>query len=109
MEHQDWTPVTFTKKTVEQKKEVSVNKQNYDAAKHNERVNSDDYKPKTITSKMAQEIRNGRSMKKLTQKQLAVQSGIQENLIKDYENSKGVYNAGNLNKIAKVLGIKITR
>ena len=66
-------------------------------------------KIKKISRNTAQFIIKARTEKKLTQVQLAGSCNLDKKIINDIENCNCVYNAIHINKISRVLGVKIPR
>lgn len=66
-------------------------------------------KLKIVSHEMAQFIAKSRTEKGLKQVDLAKQTNLDTKTISDIERGGCVYNATQINKIAKVLGVKIPR
>ena len=107
MLHQDWNPVVFhgksthTRKTNTRKTKIkSTTKPNT-----NNKIKLTT-KPPSLTLRKA--LIKGRNEKKLSQKDLALQLNIKQNIITAYEN--GTLKPGNriLEKLQRILGIKLT-
>lgn len=129
--NQDWHTVTIrkpvTKKSLKEEKEKLLKVPNADRKvvqkKHlNENThtnvsrsvreeNGDVPKMNYVSHAMSQIIRKTRLEKKYTQEDLAKLCNLDKNIISDIENpiKQTVYNAQNVNKIAKALGITIPR
>ena len=67
----------------------------------------DTFKHKTVGSEVGKRIAQARCEKKISQKQLANAIFIHENIIKEIESGKAIYNAVVINKIDKYLGTKV--
>jgi putative transcription factor len=108
MDHQDWTTVVLKKKS---DKKINQNNQNNQSNQNNfkKQDNDDKIQIKKVSKQMARQIIDGRVAKKMTQLNLAQQSCIDIKMIKEIENTSCVYNSDHINKISKVLGIKIDR
>jgi len=108
-EHQDWTP-TVLKKFVPQTKTVTVKPH---TTNNGPKVTYEDGEEqvtiKKVTKEMAKTISDARNLKKLTQIQLAQQCKLDKAIINQIEQANCIYNAQQINAIAKVLGIKIAR
>ncbi len=106
---QDFEPkvINNTTKNKEQKKTIarppSVAKITYDDD-GNEIV-----KLKTVSREMAQFIIKARTDKGLKQSDLAKQANLDAKTVAEIERGGGLYNAGQINRIAKVLGVNIPR
>lgn len=122
---QDWTPVIF-KSNSKNKKNTGIqknlqniqcqkkfnagqNKQNkLDFSKKiEEKMDNDTFRLPTISKNIKIQMQQSRQEKGLTQKQLAQKCNLPENIIKDYEQGKGIPNQQHLNKINKVLSSQI--
>jgi putative transcription factor len=120
---QDWTPVVFKKKAPAKKilpknglvantvKKASGGKNSQtiqvNSKKIEEAIDNDEFIIPKISVDTKTQIQQGRQVKGLTQKQLAQKCNLPENVIKDYEQGKGVPKKQDLVKIGKVLGITI--
>jgi len=110
MDHQDWTPVVFRKKSTYQQKEtvkvaVQPNQQNKNRPKLKD---EDDEIPqiKTYGTDYGIRVSQERCSKKLSQKQLAAQINEKIDVIKSIENGKGIYNPSVTQKVFKILAVK---
>lgn len=109
MDHQDWTTVVLKKNKSDKKpSETNQNKQ-VNQNNYKKQDNDDKIQIKRVSKQMARQIIDGRVAKKMTQINLAQQSCIDIKMIKEIENGLCVYNSDHINKISKVLGIKIER
>lgn len=107
---QDWTPVTFKKKsadttTVANAKPASSSLANVGVYKADDDVK----KTKYVSKATSETIKTIRCEKKLTQKELAQKCSMDAAIISEVERGGGVYNAAHINKIQSVLGVKIPR
>lgn len=68
---------------------------------------SEDYVPPKLNISIQNQIRNARTAKKMTQKELAQKINERHNVIIDYENGKAVPSREVAKKISKVLGVPI--
>jgi putative transcription factor len=108
---QDWTPVTFNKRTanatVANAKPASSSLANVGVYKA---ASDDDVKKTKYVSKATSDaVKTARCEKKLTQKELAQKCSMDAAIINEVERGGGVYNAAHINKIQTVLGVKIPR
>jgi len=113
---QDWTPVTFNKRTttnantnatVTNVKPASSSLANVGVYKA---ASDDDVKKTQYVSKATSDaVKTARCEKKLTQKELAQKCSMDAEIINEVERGGGVYNAAPINKIQNVLGVKIPR
>jgi putative transcription factor len=118
LSHQDWKPVTLHRTyTADEKlknaqrtgQTTSVNKntlQNKSAKLDAETENFTIVKSGLTLGK---EIQQGRTAKKLTQKQLATMLNEKPQVIQQYENGQAIPNPQIINKLQKTLGVKLTR
>ena len=116
--HQDWKPVTLNRVYTSNEKlknaqrtgeTTSVNKntlQNKSAKLDSETENFNIVKSGLTLGK---EIQQGRTAKKLTQKQLATMLNEKPQVIQQYENGQAIPNPQIINKLQKSLGVKLTR
>lgn len=106
LSHQDWKPITLSKQT---KAPAKVARPSNTLSKvQRQALTSDDPgKIETIDRAISQRIQQGRAAKKFSRKQLAQLISEKETLLADYENGKAIPNANIINKIEKVLGIKV--
>jgi ribosome-binding protein aMBF1 (putative translation factor) len=109
MDHQDWTPVVFRKKsTYQQKETVTVAVQPNQQNKNKPKLKDDDEIPqiKTYGTDYGIRVSQARCSKKLSQKQLATQINEKIDVIKSIENGKGIYNPSVTQKVFKILAVK---
>jgi ribosome-binding protein aMBF1 (putative translation factor) len=66
-------------------------------------------KLKTVSHEMAQFIIKARTSNNLKQKELATRANIDAKILADIERGGCIYDAGQINKIAKALGVTIPR
>jgi ribosome-binding protein aMBF1 (putative translation factor) len=101
MDHQDWEPVSWSKK-----KEIPVKKPNVvrDTSvklDENDEVMAIKYVPREIGNL----ITNARVANKLTRKELANKLNLKEDVITNIENGTAIYNGNQIAKIKKCLGV----
>lgn len=112
MDHQDWKPVILKGnpgKNNSQKKEIRSKKD--PEAQRLYKLDNEEFptsKIKTTSSEQRKVMIQARTAKKLTQKDLANQVGINIKNIQGYENGKIQINNGEIVKIERFLGVKIT-
>ncbi len=109
MEHQDWKPVVFKKKIV--KKESVVKQKVSSEASHKNRKldeETENFKIERVDLSVRQAIMKGRNARKMKQKDLANLLALRSDIIINYENGKAVPNQRVLQKMERVLGIKLT-
>jgi putative transcription factor len=112
MEHQQWEQVVWRKSATTQKvdKEKMVSKKSVEEKNSQMLDNATEATAiKKISQNISQQIIQGRGAKKMKRSQLAQAISEKESVIADYENGKAIVNQQILNKIGKVLGIKIKK
>ena len=112
MNHQDWTPVVFTKNvqkvyTEKQIKEYEE-KQKQKLEKKKEKEN-EIQKPLKVNFELKKALMQARLSKKMSQKDLANKLNVSVNTISDYENGKIIPNNAFIAKMEKVLNVKLPR
>jgi len=120
---QDWTTVTMSKpkkqetKTTAAAATASYSKVNSASAvvaattTASKTADGDDTKKTKYIAKevTSDAVRQARCEKKLTQKELAQKCNMDVSIVAEIERGGCVYNAGHVNKIQTVLGVKIPR
>jgi len=119
---QDWTTVTMSKpkkqetKTTAAAATASYSKVNSASAvvaattTASKTADGDDTKKTKYIAKVTSDaVRQARCEKKLTQKELAQKCNMDVSIVAEIERGGCVYNAGHVNKIQTVLGVKIPR
>ena len=108
MNHQDWDPVVLSKPQEVKKKSVASNniKPTIDDVNDDGELKN---KIKLVTKEMAKQITAARVEQKLSQKDLANKCNIDLAIINSIERATCKYNAEQINKIARILNIKIPR
>jgi ribosome-binding protein aMBF1 (putative translation factor) len=100
-QHQDWNPVTFTKK-VTPKKQIHVDP-TFKKMKELEENTEIPQKIETVSEGDKNFIRTLRTQKKLTQDELTKKMSLKKDTIKDIESGKHPKNNLLINKIKKFL------
>ena len=114
---QDWDTVVFNKKkTTEQARRdgetQAVRRMKGDRPSSNF---TNDFDPETAATpttsnlSLSSAMQKARSAKGLTQAQLNQECNLPKNTIRDYESGKAVYNAAQVNRIARHLGVTLPR
>jgi ribosome-binding protein aMBF1 (putative translation factor) len=109
---QDWTPVTFNKRTTNANTNATVATSSSSLANVGiyKAASDDDVKKTKYVSKATSDaVKISRCEKKLTQKELAQKCSMDAAIINEVERGGGVYNAAHINKIQNVLGVKIPK
>jgi len=69
---------------------------------------SEELKHKAVERNVSKLIQQHRAAKGLNQKELAMKIGVKPQVINEYEQGKGIPDAAILNKIGRLLGVKLT-
>lgn len=105
---QDWETVILRKPI--QISNKSNKKQINNRTNNQKKLEGDEIvKPKKIDLNLKQSIQNARINKKLSQKQLASQMGVNVQIINSYETGKAIPNNNFISKIEKILNTKLPR
>ena len=112
MDHQDWKPVVLRgNPKVNNNKTKEIRQKKNPEAQRLYKLDNEDFptsKIKATSVEQRKAMIQGRTAKKLTQKDLANQLGINIKNIQGYENGKIQINNGEIVKIERFLGIKLT-
>jgi len=92
---------------VKKSSRLNTNKQQVDSIKIEEQADEGTYKISKVSNTLSLQLQQERQKKKMTQKQLALQCNLQENIIRNYENGTAVPNQQELNKLSKALGVSL--
>ena len=104
MEHQDWKPVVWRKKTTIKNTHVH----NPEGTSKIKILESEDPETHvTVSFEVKIKIQKARTAKKMTQKQLAHRINVHPSVISSYESGKAIPNASILRKIGSILGVKL--
>lgn len=120
---QDWTTVTMSKPRKQETKTTATAAATASYSKVNsasavvaatttasKTADGDDTKKTKYIAKVTSDaVRQARCEKKLTQKELAQKCNMDVSIVAEIERGGCVYNAGHVNKIQTVLGVKIPR
>ena len=102
MDHQDWEPVSWSKKKETTEKKPNVVRDTSVKLDENDEVMAIKYVPREVGTL----ITNARVANKLTRKELANKLNLKEDVITNIENGTAIYNGNQVAKIKKCLGIK---
>ena len=110
-DHQDWKQIIIKKPktTTEFRKENNIPKPsstNQKLKSIEKKAEEGDLKHKKITKELKLQIQQTRNLKGLTQKQLAQQCQLTQQIINDIESGKAIYNHSHISKIKRTLQIK---
>jgi ribosome-binding protein aMBF1 (putative translation factor) len=106
---QDWTPVVIKKPKKEKENKPHISKPP-SCVKTTYTENGEEVsKFKIVSHEMAQFIIKARTEKNLKQCDVAKRANLDIKIISEIEKGGCIYNAINVNKIAKVLGVNIPR
>ena len=124
-EHQDWKQVTLKPKASVNKTQNSQDvvkakepAKKYNAGKNTQQssvngakiertFDSEDYEIPHVSHNLKMQIQKARQEKNMTQKQLAFACNFPETVIKNYENGTAVPKSAEINKMSKVLDVKL--
>ena len=109
LDHQDWKQVVIGQKkskTKSPKTKREKNPENRKLLKIEKKAENDELKHDKITKELRTKIQQGRASKGLTQKQLANNVNLPQQIISDIESGKAIYNAQHINKIKRHLKLK---
>lgn len=104
--NQDWNNIVFHKKTTIKEKKDKKDHEIYTKSNEYKKIEDENYVLPSLSLEMRNKIIKGRQMKNLTQKQLANNINVQQNMISDYESGRCVPDKKILRKIENVLAIK---
>jgi len=116
MEHQDWKPIILnsSKNIPKHKQQTEIvpkfkssnsNSSNINAAKI-ERDEEEGKKLKTYGAEYGKKVTDARTSRKLTQKQLAQQLNVRQDVVQKLENGSGLVDGNICGKIFRILGVK---
>ena len=111
MDHQDWKTVIIKGNPQKNTQRKEIREKKNPEAQRMYKLENEDFtsiKIKTTTPDQRKAMIQGRVAKKLTQKDLANQIGINIKNIQGYENGKIKVNNAEITKIERFLGIKLT-
>lgn len=105
MEHQDWKPTV-----INQSGSNTHHKRGPPPNKKFQKLDGDDPdKPKTVSRTLSLQIQQARMSKKMSQKDLARQTNLRLDVIKDYENGRMVPNGSELARLSRELSVKLKK
>ena len=118
--HQDWEPVILNPGAANQQKQKTTiskpitNKQSRNSSsrrlqKIEEQAEEGNYKLETLDLDTKKAIMQARQAKGWSQKELAVQCNLNQNTIRDYESGKLIPPPDHMNKMSRVLGVRLRR
>jgi ribosome-binding protein aMBF1 (putative translation factor) len=102
MDHQDWEPVSWSKKKETTEKKANVVRDTSVKLDENDEVMAIKYVPRETSILLT----NARVSNKLTRKELANKLNLKEDVITNIENGTAIYNGNQIAKIKKCLGVK---
>ena len=106
MQHQDWTPIVIRGKSALAAQKAS--RPHFEVTKEQKLDRTELGTHEKVSLSMAKAIQNGRIAKGFkTQKDLAVAIGVPANVINSYESGKAIPDNAILQKLRKVLGVKL--
>ena len=107
MQHQDFATVFLKNntKTVEKTRVLRTKIQNPIASGVKLDENDEVKTIKFVSKEISNEIIQARNIKKLTQKQLALQLNLKQDVINSIESGKAIYNGSQIAQIRRKLGL----
>ena len=115
LSHQDWEPVVLINHKLIKEKQKKDPKNKVVRTKRKKtitgkKLNADDELPKqkTVGHELGMKMQKARIAKKLKQVDVARRLNMQASLYQKYENGTAPRNGSMLNKIGKILGVKLT-
>ena len=107
LDHQDWKTIVVRKpKENVKNSKKKINNDNQKKISVEKKAEEGDLKQKKITLELRQSIMKARTVKSLTQKQLASSVNLPQQVISDIESGKALYNPQHISKIKRLLKIK---
>lgn len=113
-QHQDWNTIVFKKKKTYNNTENNNPKKNYNNSSTKIDTNmkkidneNENFNIKLVSFDLSKTIIKARQQKKMTQKELAAAINEKYDIISSYESGKAIPNNHILNKMQKVLGVKL--
>jgi ribosome-binding protein aMBF1 (putative translation factor) len=107
--NQDWTPAVIRKPKKETEHKPQISKPASSIKTTYAEDGDEITKLKIVSHEMAQFIIKARTEKELKQSDVAKRANLDVKTITEIEKGGCVYNANDVNKIAKALGVKIPR
>jgi putative transcription factor len=105
MSHQDWTPVVIHGKAAPTERPLT---KHYERTKEQKLEDEEIGTHKKVPLSMAKMIQQGRIAKGFkTQKDLAIAVGVNAGIISSYESGRAIPDTGVLQKLRRVLGVKL--
>lgn len=106
MSHQDWTPVIIHGKAAPTNQRLTP--KHYERTKEQKLEDEELGTHKKVPLSMAKMIQQGRIAKGFkTQKDLAIAVGVNASIIGSYESGRAIPDPGVLQKLRRVLGVKL--
>ena len=108
--HQDWTPVVLYNPNATNKGKSETPQQNSTMTSKMRALDGDEIvAPPKVSQDLKKAMQQARLAAKKSQKQLALDMGVQAQLITDYENGKAVPNNAFLARLEKKLNVQLPR
>lgn len=108
--HQDWTPVVLYNPSATNKGKPETPHQNPTMTNKMRALDGDEIvAPPKVSQDLKKALQQARLAAKKSQKQLALDMGVQVQLITDYENGKAIPNNAFLARLEKKLNVQLPR
>jgi len=110
MSHQDWNPIVF-KKTVNKNNPTNTEprKPTPDRKLYKIEQQDEDFTHEKVSQNLSLAIQQGRTSKGWTRKELARRLNVKEGVIEEYETRKAIPNGVLIQRIGKILDIKLSK
>ena len=105
-DHQDWNQIIIKKKKTKDTNIQKTSSTNQKMKSIEKKAEEGNLKHKQITKELRLQIQQIRNSKGLTQKQLAQQCQLTQQIINEIESGKAIYNHSHITKIKRILKIK---
>ena len=111
MEGQDWDTLILYRKDSDKKKETPKVSSKVEISKKESLTldSTEGGSHQKVSLSLAKQIQQGRTIQKMSQKELALKLCVQPKIVQDYESGKAIPEPNILNKISSTLKIKLTR
>ena len=106
-DHQDWKPVTFTKRKEPTAKEKNEKQRGYENACKMSKLESNDYVPPKVDKSLSRGLQQARLANKLSQKDLATKLNVTPATVQQWESGKKTIPGQYVNIINRRLNVNL--
>ena len=106
---QDWTPVVFNKKSNQTKEEDKTKQRAFNQNSELRKLESDDYVPAKPKTELKQFLQKARTLRNLSQKELAVKINVTPSTIQQWESGKLVIAGNSISALNKALKVNMKK